>query len=607
MIHHFIRSSIRNRVFTYFLLFALIPTLSIGIIAYFISINITTQIAEKYMVSLVDRINDDTAQIWSEALSLGEMIANDSSIQQLIREPLPFDKPRLYSETLLINSRLSFTQQYRDRIFAVNVIGANGGIYKSTFHTQLNADLRKTDWYEAIIQSDKPVWFAPHQDSFATKTSGNRLITIGIPITDKASGRRIGVVLVDIEEFTIQSIYKTSLIDGGAILLLDQDSQIITYPEISTENTDSREIYDSLIRRNTLQLEGLGQSGLIPATPTNPLYVYRFSDLNDWQTVGIIPYAALTKDSIPISRFIWISVFTMIALAFMLSIKFSKKIANPINNLKNTMLLVETGDLGHRAEILSQDELGQLADSFNHMVEKLDYQMNLEIENQKALRKSELRALQAQINPHFLYNTLDSISWLARANEVRLVEKTIDALANFFRIGISRGKDVISVGDEIKHVESYLMIQRMNYVHELEYEISVPDQLHRYSTIKLILQPIVENAIYHGIKQREGIGFIQIIGTETEEALEFSVTDNGVGMQPERVAVLNRALERQGAEEIDAYGILNVQERIKLFFGEQYGLHITSEPDRGTTVQIRIPKLLSFGPGSSSLPVRPSS
>jgi two-component system sensor histidine kinase YesM len=553
------------------------------------------------MVSLVDRLNDDTAQIWSEALSLGEMIANDSSIQQLIREPLPLDKPRLYAETLLINSRLSFTQQYRDRIFAVNVIGANGGIYKSTFHTQLNEDLRKTWWYETIIGSNDPVWFAPHEDSFATQTSGNRLITIGIPIKDKASDRRIGVVLVDIEENTIQEVYKTRLIDGGVVLLLDKENKIITYPMESGIDPISRGSYDTLINSITPRLKGMGMSGLISASPSNPLYVYRFSELNNWQTVGIIPFKALTKDSAPISWFIWISVFTMIALAFILSIKFSKKIANPIKNLKNTMQLVETGDLEHRADIMTPDELGQLAASFNHMVEKLDYQINLEIENQKALRKSELRALQAQINPHFLYNTLDSISWLTRDNDVRSVEKMIDALSNFYRIGISRGKDVISVEDEIKHVESYLMIQKTNYAHELEYEIDVPEQLHKFKTIKLILQPIVENAIYHGIKKREGVGIIHIKGIETNDALELSISDNGVGMNSERLAELNRALENLNTTEIDAYGILNVQERIRLFFGEQYGLRISSEPGKGTTVFVRIPKLQSIGQVSAPL------
>ena len=247
-----------------------------------------------------------------------------------------------------------------------------------------------------------------------------------------------------------------------------------------------------------------------------------------------------------------------------------------------------------RAKVETKDEVGELATSFNNMIEQINVLMEIREENQKQLRKAELETLQAQINPHFLYNTLDSISWMARLKRIDEVEEMIEALTMFFRIGLSRGKEIITLEDELQHIHSYLRIQQVRYRNKLSYTIDIPQTLHKYLVVKMTLQPLVENAIYHGIKEKRGKGMISITGAEDKDMLILKVKDTGKGMLPEMVAKLNQSL--QNGEEMDAsekfhsYGVQNVQRRIQIRFGKQYGLYYESTYMEGTTVTIKLPK-----------------
>ena len=209
---------------------------------------------------------------------------------------------------------------------------------------------------------------------------------------------------------------------------------------------------------------------------------------------------------------------------------------------------------------------------------------------QKQLRKAEFELLQAQINPHFLYNTLDAIVWSAETGNQKQVVKMVGSLSEFFRSSLNKGKELVRVREELSHARSYLEIQQIRYQDILSYEIDVPEELFEYEIPKITVQPIVENALYHGIKNRRGGGKITITGQETESDYRLIVTDDGMGMDSERLLEITRGLSDKAPEDAKIYGLYNVNERIRLFYGEEYGISIESEYDRGTTVTIRLPK-----------------
>jgi two-component system sensor histidine kinase YesM len=209
---------------------------------------------------------------------------------------------------------------------------------------------------------------------------------------------------------------------------------------------------------------------------------------------------------------------------------------------------------------------------------------------QKQLRKAEFELLQAQINPHFLYNTLDAIVWSAEAGNQKQVVKMVGSLSEFFRSSLNKGKELVRVREELSHARSYLEIQQIRYQDILSYEIEVPEELFEYEIPKITVQPIVENALYHGIKNRRGGGKITINGEEGDNDYRIIVTDDGIGMDSERLAQITEGLSGKNPGDVKIYGLYNVNERIKLFYGEEYGISIESEYDKGTRVVIRLPK-----------------
>jgi len=209
---------------------------------------------------------------------------------------------------------------------------------------------------------------------------------------------------------------------------------------------------------------------------------------------------------------------------------------------------------------------------------------------QKQLRKAEFELLQAQINPHFLYNTLDAIVWSAEAGNQKQVVKMVGSLSEFFRSSLNKGKELVRVREELSHARSYLEIQQIRYQDILSYEIEVPEELFEYEIPKITIQPIVENALYHGIKNRRGGGKITITGEEGDSDYRITVTDDGIGMEKERLLEITEGLSGKNPGDVKIYGLYNVNERIKLFYGEEYGISIESEYDRGTRVVIRLPK-----------------
>ena len=281
----------------------------------------------------------------------------------------------------------------------------------------------------------------------------------------------------------------------------------------------------------------------------------------------------------------------ILAGAFMISRKIVTGITEPIQKLCEAAEAAGSGDFQIRAQGEGLDEIAVLNVSFNQMMEEIGNLVEDIRVEELNLRAAELRVLQEQINPHFLYNTLDNIIWLAESKDTEQVVKMVSALSSFFRTTLSKGREFISVREEGEHIRSYLEIQQFRYRDILEYDVSIPEELWEYQVIKLTLQPLVENALYHGIKKKRGKGHISVSAERYKDVLIFKVKDDGMGMDEARLEQVRGILDGSVVEEQQSggFGLFNVNQRIQLHYGSEYGLKVQSTYGEGTEVWVRIP------------------
>lgn len=288
-------------------------------------------------------------------------------------------------------------------------------------------------------------------------------------------------------------------------------------------------------------------------------------------------------------RFSLLGMGLLLLLVIILSYYIPRSITMPITRISRVTNQVAKGNLSVRAAAESGAEARMLSDSLNAMIDKINELLDQVTTEQIRLRKAEFELLQAQINPHFLYNTLDTIVWLAEAGDQKRVVSMVGNLSDFFRTSLNQGKDIISIREELAHVRSYLEIQQVRYQDILRYEITVPEDLYEYKIPKITIQPLVENALYHGIKNKRGQGTITITGKSKENGFVLYVRDNGIGMTQERLNEVRAGIQKLSYTGKEIYGLYNVNERIRLNFGETYGISIESTYGEGTCVSISLP------------------
>lgn len=292
-----------------------------------------------------------------------------------------------------------------------------------------------------------------------------------------------------------------------------------------------------------------------------------------------------------------ITIFIVLGIVLLFSIlaafAITSSVTKPIKELSNMTKSIAQGNLDVRVEYKNMDEISYLASSFNIMAERIKDLLEKNKNEQENLKKTELKLMQVQINPHFLYNTLDTIVWMSEANNSEKVIEIVKALSAFFRITLSKGKDLITISDEIEHIRSYLIIQKIRYRDILDFEIDVSDEILGNKTLKLTLQPLVENALYHGIKNKREGGIIKIKGYKSSDReIIFEIIDNGAGMSEKRYKEVMAELNSDSKMLVlkdSGFGLNNVHKRLKLYYGDEYGLKISSELNKGTKITVIIP------------------
>ncbi len=473
-------------------------------------------------------------------------------------------------------------------IAGILVVNEYGDYISNEMYSRSSAPLTKEWWYREAVKNKGIFKMLGHPIgrnviSHAHYTSAE-VVSAVRAIMDPETQKVKGVVLVDLKLRVIAEATKNiRLGKWGYLLVMDEQGKSIYTPSRSTVTA--------------VPLRWIkGNSGAFSKNINGQhvQFIYQRSPFTNWTTIGVFPSDESALEVKEIHFYIVSFIFFVCFIAIGASYYLSFSLSRPISQLTAFMKKAQAGDLTVRYHGERTDEIGMLGRSFNHMLDQMQRFISLAEWQERQRWEAELRGLQAQIKPHFLYNTLDTIQWMARKKGADDVAELVGTLAKLFRIGLSKGKDMILLAEEVEHIKSYLRIQEVRYKDKLDYTFDIPEYLQQFYVLKLLLQPIVENAIYHGIKQRRGQGHIWIQAREHEGAMYICVKDDGVGMSRERLQELQKSLaidftsgDQEGKmKKVKGYGMMNVQARLQLTFGPSYRLHIDSEEGKGTTVTI---------------------
>ncbi|NSG82845.1 histidine kinase [Blautia schinkii] len=484
-----------------------------------------------------------------------------------------------FSDTLLSRADISSIM-----IFGKKKMLLNRSMYT---YQKVALDYSKLDWYaKAVAKPQDAIITGPNRHSFFD--TDDEVISLSREVQSYENGTFRGVILINLNMNKITEICNSFQEKQENFICIINDKGELVYEQ---QNGRERFAFDEKENRQELNTAlGKTKESCFRLNYRGEKYLVTRTDMKTtgWTLVSMVPYKSVMAETMAISGVMILAVAITLIVTLLLLNRILTGVVKPLKKLEKYMVQVNPDNMDQRMEILTDDEIGHLSMKFNQMMDRIRNLKEQVIEEQEDKRKYELQALQAQINPHFLYNTLDSIIWMAETNDSNIVAMT-EALAKLFRISLNKGNEEISLERELEHVKNYLIIQSMRYADKFTYEISAEPGVERCRTIKLILQPIVENCIYHGIKKKRGTGKITIRAYRREQNLIIEVSDDGCGI-PEEICrkILSDEIESENISG-SGIGVKNVNERIQLRFGKKYGLSYSSEEGVGTTVTYVLP------------------
>ncbi|NOU71889.1 HAMP domain-containing protein [Paenibacillus sp. LMG 31458] len=577
-----IQSSI-SVVFSCLILFLIVIT---SYISYRLSADAVETNSKHYISEIIQQININIQSYITNMEDISMLASTNKDVKYYITETsfINDEERRPYEKR--ISDLFQSILITRKDIASIMVFGYNNRFVSDRRITSLNinANIEEQPWFKnAKAEGGKSVISAPHvqniiQNEYRWVVSLSRELKSADGITGE------GIFLVDLNLSVINEICNhINLGKRGYVFIVDKDGSIVYHPQ--------QKLINSNLKTEMIDKVKQSSSGSFITGEGNKKRIYTIQETHfGWKIVGVAYASELIANQyqINLSYFLW----TILALVIALYLSFfiSRHLSRPIKMLQSNMKQVEKGDFSIRSEFRSKNEIGQLSHTFNIMVGRIRDLMNQIIQNEESKRKSEMKLLEAQINPHFLYNTLDSIIWMAERKKHDEVVLMTSSLAKLFRSIINKNNETVPVRVEIEHITNYLLIQTMRYKDKLDFQIDVDPSILEVHIPKIILQPIVENAIYHGIKNKLESGLVKITGKADGDTIVFVVADDGVGMEQEKLDQILKL--KEGI--IRGIGVSNVNERIKLF-GNEFGLTFESEKWEGTKVTIVLPKCVQKG------------
>lgn len=476
----------------------------------------------------------------------------------------------------------------RSDILNLGIIGENGRMLINNAQRLANPDLdiHTQEWYMNALNGTASSYLSSSHVQHIISGERPWVITLSRGIRNKISGtgnEKEGVFFIDLNYSAISELCNQSMVENqGYAFILDADGNIVYHPQ-------QQQLYNELQTENISLIMGTDSDTVLSGKGSGEkLYSISRSEKTGWTVVDCVRVEELLRKSNKAQSLYVLVAMGLMVVALFFSRFISRSITQPIQQLCDSMERVQEGDFSVSDIVVdSVNEIGSLTRSFNVMTHRIQELMEQNIREQEAKRKSELKALQSQINPHFLYNTLDSIIWMAEGKKNEEVVLMTAALARLLRQSISNEDEVVSIGQEVEYARGYLTIQKMRYKDKMEFQIDVDPSILHIPLIKLVLQPVIENAIYHGLKYKESKGLLQVKGFLENGNAVIQVIDNGVGMDPETLAHIYD--KHKVNYQSNGVGVYNVQKRLQLYYGNEYGITYESEKGRGTTATITIP------------------
>lgn len=593
-IKQFLNSSITKRLQFYFVLLVIVFMIISQVVSVGINSNRMREVIIDSTGNEVTAVIANMEQIFTSAESVCDSIQNNLFFQERMRAQYATLAKR-FSTELEGNMELNIINNGFKELLDVYLIGANGLCCKSNSYTFRHSDYSKDIWFrEALKGASK--WYGLHEESYVGQTYNREYIGYCRPYVDLVDGSVNGAIMVEINATAFSPVLNTRAAGNSAFLLLDEEGAIMYQTESSLWDEETIQQTTDEISQ-IIRAEEYLKNEVTVDKMKNSLIVFQQSEVNNWVLVCMVPATYLNQHIWSMLTLAAVILVVMIGAAMVAGSILANLFTKPIIEMKTAMKSVEQGDLSIRLRVDGEDEMANLALHFNRMVSRIRKLMNEVYEQQKKLRQSEFKALQAQINPHFLYNSLDSIVWLMRMKQYDRSISMLRRLSQLFRLSLSKGQEIIPVRSEMQHLENYVAIQEIRYSKKFDAEIKVDESLLDYTVPKLILQPLVENSIYHGISLEKPFIHIRICLEDSDRDLLFTVEDDGIGMNTETLEKLRGTVE-QGVEaesrsqspEKGGYGLHNINERMKIYYGKEYGLQINAEEGKGTRICIRIPK-----------------
>lgn len=490
-----------------------------------------------------------------------------------------------------IMNELDFNLRAFKDISSIAYIDAQNNIYASDNRLNANADQALSSAMLKTLRSPGvplSIWFPMEVRDYLTTDSAEPVLTVGKRVVDIESGATLGLIVLNIKESTFSSIFPLEGLKGEDGFNIADDAGLV----LSSVNKSHlmKPVPDAKLL--TWFRTGDDASSVhVKLGDEDYLVVKKRIPQLGWTLYKQMRVKDLTRGTYANSVTIIIVGLLCTVIAIIGSIFLSRHIAKPIVMLTRVAKLVREGNLHTTSEVDSQDEVGILSGTFNEMIGTINELLRKVTQEQKKKREYEFALIQAQIKPHFFYNTLDLIFVLCERGKPALAADTTKALADFYRISLSKGKEIITIAEELKVAQDYLFIQRTRYSDMIDFGIEVDEDILHYAIVKLSIQPLVENAIYHGLRPKLAPGRITIRGFFDGPNIVLRVADDGVGFQPEaQGAVLANGELGELPPAGQSFGLKSVHERLKLYFGESYGLSIASAPGSGTEVTLTLPQ-----------------
>jgi two-component system sensor histidine kinase YesM len=581
----FMNAKIRGKLIYSHIIIALIPFLMIGIVGIVLSVKEAERNVTQHTTQMITQV-EQTLDVY-----MGSIEKTTNMLIRILEDTTTTDESNNLNadwqqDNNYVVHNMKIVADTHPEIAGVLFASANDN-YISIGMTRISRDsFQEESWYQKACED-------PEVMHIISNVTGRNIVTdaaysiddvfsVVKAVKNPNTGEVAGVLLFDIRHTIISAAVKDAIIgESGFVFILDEDSHMVYTP-----------VNKIVYRIKPEWLENEAVPLVVEIAGSKYQIRFQKSEYTGWKMVSVASYDEIMGDvNQMILIYIGILILTLMIVSFV-TLKISSTITEPIIELRNLMKKTEKGDLTVRFEGDYQDEVSELGRKFNRMLQRIQELVDQVYEEQESKHQAELKIVQEQFKPHFLYNTLDTINWMARAHSASDIVKLVDALTNVFRISLSKGKDYITMEEEMKYISNYLYIQQIRYGSKVYYSIDMDETLHKMVVPKLILQPLVENAIYHGVKMKRGSGHLEVsIKRSDRNTVLLSVKDDGQGMNEEAAGRLRSLLNGTAAPEEDyGFGLYYIKERLRLRYRSSYAIYIESVEQEGTTITIEIPE-----------------